>query len=133
MQWIIAGDKQLRHSSKQCLKQQAKASPTLYDNLVISYLRPLTPWYGKRRGDHPYLYDSMAYGFAMCSSSTHLFIKYLSLEFSHVYLTIQISNFQNIPYFTMKHGNHGSCILSNLLEVSHNYAFLLQHQAYIYE
>ena len=27
----------------------------------------------------------------------------------------------------MKHGNHGSCILSNVLEASHKYAFLLHH------
>ena len=28
---------------------------TLYNNLVICFLRPLMPWYSKRGGEHPYL------------------------------------------------------------------------------
>ena len=89
---------------------------TLHGNLVIFYLRPLMPWCGNRREEHPYwVYSS--YDFTMCPS------------FPRIYLIIQISNFYSIPYFTMKHGNYGSCILSNLLKDSHNYTFLLQHHA----
>ena len=86
---------------------------TLHGNLVIFYLRPLMSWYGKRGRGAPLfigLYGS--YGFTMCPS------------FPCIYSIIQISNFQSIPYFTMKHGNHVSCILSDLLEASHNYVFI---------
>lgn len=104
---------------------------TLHDNLAISYLRPLMPCYDNRGGKHPYLQNLMAH-----MVLPHVFIFYTLLYkisnfriFLILYLIIQISTFQSISYFTMKHGNHSSYILSNLLEASHNYAFLIQHNA----
>ena len=105
----------------------------LYDNLTISYLRLLIPCCDKRGGKHPlFIRLHGSYSFIMCPSSTQLFTKYLTLEFSSClsnHISVQIYNFQSIPYFTMKHGNHDSCILSNFLKSSHNYLFLLQYHA----
>ena len=70
-----------------------------------------------------------SYGFAICPSSTHFLQNIYLQNFSYAYLTIQISSFQSIPYFTMKYGNYGSCILSNLLEASHKYALLFSTNA----
>ena len=53
---------------------------TLHDNLVISYLRPLIPWYDMWGGEYPYLYVLMIV--MVLPPSTLFFIKYLSLEFS---------------------------------------------------
>ena len=64
----------------------------LYDNIVISYLRSLMPWYDKREVEH-FLFIGLdgSYDFATCLSSTHFFTKYLTLEFFS-----SLSNYTNI-------------------------------------
>lgn len=78
-----------------------------------------------------------SYSGAICATSILFYNKYLTLEFSSSSSTVwifhaKISCFQNIPHFTMKQGNYGSTMCSNLLEASYSTMILILMHCKVY-